>query len=86
MWNDIVLCCCTLHNVTIEVSGAGWAWDAGVVRGSLDPSDTNSTLGEDPDEMGADNPLTRLRDTRDTAVLSLRDRLMEDLEHQDWTW
>ena len=52
MWNDIVLCCCTLHNVTIEVSGAGWAWDAGVVRGSLDPSDTNSTLGEDPDEMG----------------------------------
>jgi hypothetical protein len=26
-WKGIILCCCTLHNVTIEVSGSGWDWD-----------------------------------------------------------
>jgi hypothetical protein len=36
---DIILCCCTLHSVTIEVPGAGWDWDAGVVRGDRDPWD-----------------------------------------------
>jgi hypothetical protein len=79
-WNDIILCCCTLHNVTIAVSGAGWDWGAGVVRGDRDPSD-KATFGEDPSSV-TNNPFERLRDDR--RVKEKRNRLMEDLKARGW--
>jgi hypothetical protein len=61
LWKSIIVCCCTLHNVTIEISGAGWDWDAGVVRGDRDPSDPH-TYAEDPDGSVTENPWGRVRD------------------------
>lgn len=80
MWNDMVLCCICLHNVTIEVSGAGWAWDAGVVRGDRDPLDRNA-YGEDPDPI-SQNPFERVRD--DARVKAKRNQLMADLKERGW--
>ena len=79
-WKGIILCCCTLHNVTIEVSGAGWDWDAGVVRGDRDPSDRH-TYSEDPDGV-SQNPFERLRD--DSRVKAKREELMADLKARGW--
>ena len=61
-WN--VIACCCLHNITIELSGAGWAWDAGVTKGDRDPSDANA-LGEDPNPVDGHNPFDRLPDDED---------------------
>jgi hypothetical protein len=79
-WNDIILCCCTLHNVTIAVSGAGWDWDAGVVHGYSDPSD-RAAFGGDPDSV-SNNPFERLRD--DDRVKAKRYKLMDELVAQGW--
>ena len=54
------MCCCTLRNVTIEVSGAGWDWDAGVVRGDRVSLDQH-TFAEDPGGSVAENPRERER-------------------------
>ena len=75
MWVDIVLACCCLHNITIELGGAGWAYSAGVVRGQRDPLDPTNTLGEDPHEMPGHNPFDRLRD--DGGGKALRARIFE---------
>ena len=80
MWNNVILCCCTLHNITIEVSGAGWDWGAGVVHGERDPSDAHA-FGQDPDSV-TENPLARLRD--DSRVKAKRSRLMHNLKDRGW--
>ena len=77
MWNEIVLCCCCLHNLSIFVSGAGWSYEAGVVRGSKDPSDAN-TFGMDPDEMHAGDYHDRVPD--DPAAFAKRDALLALLQ------
>ena len=73
MWNDIIICCFTLHN---EVSGEGWAWSAGVVHGETDPSDAHA-FGQDP-ECVSHNPLSRLRDDR--RAKEKRNMLMQNLK------
>jgi hypothetical protein len=79
-WKSIIVCCCTLHNVTIEVSGAGWDWDAGVVHGDRDPSDRHA-YAEDPDVL-SENPWERLHD--DNAVKAKRNELMSNLKGRGW--
>lgn len=76
-WKDIVLTCCCLHNITIELSGAGWAWDAGVTRGMRDPTDANA-LGEDPDGIEGHNPFDRVRDNAEGKAL--RSRILQLLK------
>jgi hypothetical protein len=44
-WKDIVVTSHCLHSIIIELSGAGWAWDAGVSCGMRDPTDA-STLAK----------------------------------------
>ena len=80
-WNDIVITCCCLHNITIELSEAGWAWDAGVTSGDRDPSDVNA-LGEDPNAMEGHNPFDRLRD--DNEGKALRRRLFDYLKDRGY--
>ena len=80
-WKSVIVCCCTLHNVTFEVSGAGWDWDAGVVRGVRDPSDSH-TFAEDPDGSIAENPFDRERD--DDRVKAKREELMANLKARGW--
>ena len=77
MWNEIVVCCCCLHNLSIFVSGAGWSYEAGVVRGSKDPSDAN-TFGVDPEEMHAGDYHDRVPD--DPAAFAKRDALLAVLQ------
>ena len=81
MWNEIIECCCCLHNITIFVSGAGWAYESGVVRGSKDPADANS-FGEDPDAMNGDQPNDRVPD--DPAAFSKRAALLDVLRANDF--
>lgn len=80
-WNDIIMCCCTLHNITIEISGAGWAWNAGVVRGDRDPSDIRAAYAQDPTDV-TQNPFDRIRD--DNRVKAKRNGLMADLKARGW--
>jgi hypothetical protein len=80
-WNDIVVTCCCLHNITIELSGAGWAWNAGVTQGERDPSDPNA-LGEDPNAVNGHNPFDRLRD--DNGGKALRARIFQLLKDRGY--
>jgi hypothetical protein len=80
-WADIVTTCCCLHNITIELSGAGWAWDAGVTKGERDHSDANA-LGEDPNAIDGHNPFDRLEDDR--AGKTLRKRVFNYLKRRSY--
>ena len=77
MWNEIVVCCCCLHNVSIFVSGAGWDYESGVVRGQKDPSDPN-TFGSDPDETHVADFIDRVPD--DPAAYAKRSALLAVLQ------
>ena len=80
-WNEIVITCCCLHNITIELSGAGWAWNAGVTQGDRDPSDENA-LGQDPSNIDGHNPFDRLRD--DKSGRALRARIFDYLKQNEF--
>ena len=81
MWNEVVTCCCCLRNVSIFVSGAGWGYDQGVVRGSKDPSDPN-TFGQDPDEMYVGDFYDRVPD--DPAAFAKRAELLAVLQQNNF--
>lgn len=77
----VVTCCC-LHNITIELSGAGWAWDAGVTRGNRGPPMREHRAKIQVVLRGTTHStFDRVRDNAEAKAL--RSRVLELLKDQD---